>query len=56
MEYNNNNHALKWLQADNGKVTLSISYNSGNMVSIPLNNDGSVKWFDDAVLIRKVVG
>lgn len=50
---NNNNHTCKWLQADNSKVTSIIEYSSGNRVSIPLNSDGSVKWFDDSVLLKK---
>ena len=49
----NNNIVHKWLQADNGKVASVIEYNSGNRVSIPLDNDGSVKWFDDSVLFKK---
>lgn len=48
-----NNIAHKWLQADNGKVASVIEYSSGNRVSIPLDNDRSVKWFDDSVLFKK---
>lgn len=49
----NNNIAHKWLQADNGKVASVIEYSSGNRVSIPLNSSGTVKWFDDSVLLKK---
>lgn len=49
----NNNIAHKWLQADNGKVASVIQYSSGNRVSIPLDNDGSIKWFDDSVLLKE---
>ena len=38
------------------KVKLSkvITYGKGNHVEIPINHDGSIKWFDDSKLIRKM--
>lgn len=37
-----------------GKNRLSkvITYESGARVEIPINPDGSVKWFDDTLLIK----
>lgn len=37
-------------RADNGKLSKVIEYESGTKVEIPINNDGSVKWFDDKKL------
>lgn len=37
----------------NGVLIKSISLESGNKVSLPINEDGSIKWFDDTKLIRK---
>lgn len=34
-------------KADNGKLSKVVEYESGARVEIPINNDGSVKWFDD---------
>lgn len=35
-----------------GKLSKVITYESGNRVEIPINPDGSVKWFDDTLLIK----
>lgn len=37
-------------KADDGKLSKVIEYESGARVEIPINNDGSVKWFDDEKL------
>ncbi len=47
-----------WTRADvtpNGKVKLEkiIRYESGKEVAIPINQDGSIKWYDDSKLIKK---
>ena len=38
-----------------GKSQMSkvINFVNGNRVEIPINKDGSVKWFDDSKLIKK---
>lgn len=41
------------IKADAGKLYRVIRYETGSTVQIPINKDGSVKWFDDEVLKRK---
>lgn len=38
-----------------GKCRLSkvIRFGNGNRVEVPINKDGSIRWFDDSKLIRK---
>ena len=38
---------------DSGKLYKIIEYDSGARVEIPINRDGSVKWFDDNKLLKK---
>lgn len=40
---------------EDGKSRLSkvIHFGNGKKVDIPINKDGSVRWFDDSKLIRK---
>lgn len=38
--------------ADDGKLYKVIKYDSGEQVRIPINKDGSVKWFYDEQLRR----
>lgn len=35
------------------RMTKVIDYGNGHKVEIPINKDGTVKWFDDSKLIRK---
>ena len=35
-----------------GKLSKIITYKNGSRVEIPINRDGSIKWFDDKSLIR----
>ncbi len=35
------------------KLSKVIRFGNGNSVEIPINRDGSVRWFDDSKLIRK---
>jgi len=42
------------LTEDNeGRMHKVIESSSGNRTMIPINKDGSVKWFDDSKLVRK---
>lgn len=41
-----------FIKADNGNLSKVIESNSGNRVEIPINKDGSVRWFDDTKLIK----
>lgn len=42
-----NNEVHTYTKADSGKLLKGIEYGSGTKVEIPINKDGSVKWFDD---------
>ena len=42
-------------KCDNGNLSKVIEYKSGARVEIPINRDGSVKWFDDSKLLKKSV-
>ena len=42
----------KILKAKDGKLSTVLEYSSGARVEIPINRDGSVKWFDDSKLIK----
>ena len=37
-------------RADSGNLYRVIEYGSGDRVQIPINPDGTVKWFDDSQL------
>lgn len=39
-------------KCDDGKLLKVIEYKSGARVEIPINRDGSVKWFDDSKLLK----
>ena len=39
-------------KADNGKLSKVLEYESGARVEIPINKDGSVRWFDDRKLLK----
>lgn len=45
--------ARKILKCDSGVCYSVVEYTSGTRVEIPINSDGSVRWFDDTKLIRK---
>lgn len=44
----------RWIKAENGKVSQIIEFDDGNIIEIPLDKDGNLKWFDDTKLIKKV--
>lgn len=37
-------------RADSGSLYKVIEYGSGDRVQIPINPDGTIKWFDDSQL------
>lgn len=37
-------------RADGGKFYKVIEYKSGDRVQIPINPDGTIKWYDDSQL------
>lgn len=47
------NWKLFWEIEDDGNMYHGVEYASGNRVKLPINRDGSIKWFDDSKLIRK---
>ena len=42
----------RFTKADNGKLSKVLEYESGARVEIPINKDGSVRWFDDRKLLK----
>lgn len=36
-----------------GSLYRVIQYRSGNRVKLPINADGSIKWYDDNKLLKK---
>lgn len=42
----------RFTKADNGKLSKVLEYESGARVEIPINKDGSVKFFDDSKLLK----
>ena len=36
-----------WIQADNGRLSKVLEYDSGKKVEIPINSDGSVRWTEE---------
>ena len=36
-----------FIKADNGKLSKVIEYETGETIEIPINCDGSVKWYQD---------
>jgi hypothetical protein len=39
----------RFIKADNGKRSRVIKYGTGKRVEIPINSDGSVRWYEDRV-------
>lgn len=37
----------RWIRADNGRLSTVVEYPSGNRVEIPINKNGSVRWFEE---------
>lgn len=40
-------------KAEQSRLAKVINFENGKKVEIPINKDGSVKWFDDNKLIKK---
>lgn len=39
----------RFIKADNGKCTHIIRYKTGRRGEIPINKDGSVRWYEDRI-------
>ena len=48
----NNDFTVSTL-CNNGNLYKVIKYASGNRVKLPINADGSIKWYDDSKLLKK---
>ncbi len=42
----------KWIRADDGKLSTVLESESEKRVELPINKDGTIRWFDDAKLLR----
>ena len=40
-------------RADNGRLSKVIEYGTGKRVEIPINKDGTVKWYPDKLKQKK---
>lgn len=40
-------------KVEHNRLAKVIEFENGKKVEIPINKDGSVKWFDDSKLIKK---
>ena len=36
-----------YIRADDGKLSKVLEYETGTRVEIPVNSDGTVKWYED---------
>lgn len=45
--------AKVFTKAEQSGLAKVIEFGNGKKVEIPINKDGSVKWFDDSKLIKK---
>lgn len=41
------NEVKKLIKADRGRLTQVIEYGTGTSIEIPLNSDGTVRWYED---------
>lgn len=37
----------RFIKVDNGKLSKILEYESGSRVEIPINKDGSIRWYQD---------
>lgn len=42
-----------YISANEGKLQQVIEYANGVIVELPIEKDGTIKWFDDSALIKK---
>ena len=41
------------IKADRGRLSQILEYENGARVEVPIDKDGSVKFFDDSKLLKK---
>lgn len=47
------NEAKVFTKAEDGKLSTVIEYSTGGKIKIPINKDGSIRWFDDSQLMKR---
>lgn len=40
------------IKADRGRLSQVLEWENGTRVEVPIERDGSVKWFDDSKLLK----
>lgn len=43
----------RFIKADRGRLLRVLEYENGARVEVPIEKDGSVKFFDDSKLLKK---
>lgn len=43
----------KYVRCEDGEVYSGVIYDNGTRVELPINKDGTIKWFDDKKLVKK---
>ena len=41
------------MRCEDGKLTQEAKYENGKVVAVPIQSNGTLKWFDDSSLIKK---
>lgn len=41
------NEVKSYIKVDEGRLSQIVEYGTGKSIEIPLNNDGSVRWYED---------
>lgn len=41
------------MRCENGKLTHEAKYENGKVIAVPIQSNGTMKWFDDSKLIKK---
>jgi hypothetical protein len=47
------NEVKVFTKAEDGRLSKVIEYSTGGRVEIPINRDGSIRWFDDNQLMKQ---
>ena len=42
----------RFIKADRGRLSRVLEYENGARVEVPINKDGSVRFFDDSKLLK----
>ena len=47
------NETKVFTKAEDGRLSKVIEYSTGGRIDIPVNRDGSIRWFDDSQLLKQ---